>query len=133
MEQTYVMLKPDAIKRKLAGRIIARIEDKGYRIINLKIMNLNREVLRKHYSHITEKTYYPELENHMLSGPVWGLIVEGDNAVMGIRTLMGTTKFEDGCAGTIRGDFANSTMENLIHGSDSMENAQIEIKRFFSE
>ena len=127
------MLKPDAIKRKLAGCIIARIEAKGYRIIDIKVMNLNKDILKDHYAHIVDKPFYPELESHMMSGPVWGMIVEGENVVQGMRILIGATKFEDALAGTIRGDFANSTTENVIHGSDSPESAQIEIKRFFSK
>lgn len=131
MERTYVMLKPDAIKRKLAGQIIARIEAKGYKIIDLKVMNLEEKVLREHYAHVVNESFYPKMEGYMMSGPVWAMIVEGENVVQGIRILMGATKFENALPGTIRGDFASSTTENLIHGSDSPENAEIEIKRFF--
>lgn len=133
MERTYIMLKPDAIKRGLAGRIIDRIEAKGYRIAAMKVMNLNREVLREHYAHVADKPFYPSMEDYMTSGPVWGMIVEGENVVRGMRILIGATKFEEALAGTIRGDFARSTTENVIHGSDSAENAEIEIKRFFGE
>jgi nucleoside-diphosphate kinase len=127
------MLKPDAIKRGLAGRIIDRIEAKGYRIAAIKVMNLEREVLREHYAHVADKPFYPSMEDYMTSGPVWGMIVEGENVVRGMRILIGATKFEEALAGTIRGDFAQSTTENVIHGSDSAENAEIEIKRFFGE
>lgn len=131
MERTYVMLKPDAVERKLAGLIIQRIEAKGYRIAEIKIMMLTKEVLREHYAHVAEKPFYPEMESYMMSGPVWAMIVEGENAVKGMRTLIGATKFEDALAGTIRGDFAGSTTKNIIHGADSPENAEIEIRRFF--
>ncbi|MBP6492420.1 MAG: nucleoside-diphosphate kinase [Clostridia bacterium] len=131
MERTYIMLKPDAIQRKLAGRIIDRIEAKGYRIVVIKAMELTRELLREHYAHVADKPFYPHMEEYMMSGPVWGMIVEGDNVVKGMRILIGATKFEEALAGTIRGDFAGSTTENVIHGSDSLENAEIEIKRFF--
>ncbi len=131
MERTYIMLKPDAIERKLAGRIISRIESKGYRIVDLKVMNLTREILREHYAHVIDKPFYPDMENYMMSGLVWAMIVEGENVVQGMRTLIGATKFEDALAGTIRGDFARSTTQNVIHGSDSSENAEVEIKRFF--
>ncbi|WP_312355792.1 nucleoside-diphosphate kinase, partial [Aminipila sp.] len=104
MERTYVMLKPDAILKKLAGRIIDRIESKGYRIVDLKIMNLDKNILREHYAHVVEQPFYPSMESYMMSGPVWAMIVEGDNAVQGIRMLMGATKFEDALPGTIRGD-----------------------------
>lgn len=131
MERTYVMLKPDAIARKLAGRIIHRIEAKGYQIKDLKVMNLDKEILREHYAHVVDQPFYPKMESYMMSGPVWAMVVEGENAVQGIRMLMGATKFENAMPGTIRGDFASSTTENVIHGSDSPENAEIEIKRFF--
>lgn len=131
MERTYIMLKPDAVERKLAGRIINRIEEKGYRITAIKAMNLNREILKEHYAHVADKPFYPHMEEYMMSGPVWGMIVEGDNVIQGMRMLMGATKFEDALPGTIRGDYARSTTENVIHGSDSPETAEIEIKRFF--
>ena len=131
MERTYIMLKPDAIERKLAGRIIDRIESKGYRISALKVLNLTEDVLREHYAHVADRPFYPELERYMMSGPVWAMIVEGDNVVKGMRILIGATKFEEALAGTIRGDFAGSTTKNVIHGSDSPENAEIEIKQFF--
>lgn len=131
MERTYIMLKPDAVERKLAGRIIERIESKGYRITAIRVMNLNKEILREHYAHVADKPFYPHMESYMMSGPVWGMIVEGENVIQGMRILIGATKFEDALAGTIRGDYARSTTENVIHGSDSPETAEIEIKRFF--
>lgn len=131
MERTYVMLKPDAISRKLAGHIIARIEAKGYKIIDLKVINLEQKILREHYAHVVNEPFYPTMESYMMSGPVWAMIVEGENVIQGIRILMGATKFENALPGTIRGDFASSTTENVIHGSDSPENAEIEIRRFF--
>ncbi len=131
MERTYIMLKPDAVERKLAGRIIERIEAKGYRIAAVKVMNLSREILKEHYAHVADKPFYPHMESYMMSGPVWGMIVEGENVIQGMRMLMGATKFEEALPGTIRGDFAKSTTENVIHGSDSPETAEIEIKRFF--
>ncbi len=131
MERTYIMLKPDAVKRKLAGAIISRIEAKGFSIIELKSMMLSKEILKEHYAHLVEKPFYHEIEEFMMSGPVWGMIVEGENAVEAMRALIGPTKIEDAPAGSIRGDFAFSTAENIIHGSDSIENANAEINRFF--
>lgn len=130
-EKTYVMLKPDAITRGLMGEIISRIEHKGYRISQIKMMNLDREILKEHYLHVSDKPFFPELVDYMTSGPVAAMIVEGENVVKGMRILMGATKFEDALPGTIRGDFAFSTSHNIIHGSDSSENAEIEVKRFF--
>ncbi len=131
IQKTYVMLKPTCVQRGLIGEVISRIERKGYKIIDAKMMYLNEEILREHYAHLTDKPFFPQILDNMTSGPVLGLIVEGRNAVVGMRILMGATKFEEAAAGTIRGDYASSTRENIIHGSDSLENAEIEIKRFF--
>jgi nucleoside-diphosphate kinase len=131
IEKTYIMLKPDCVKRGLIGEVIARIEKKGYRIVDAKMMRLGEPILREHYAHLAAKPFFPEIVDYMTSGPVLGMIVEGENAVLGMRILMGATKFEEAAAGTIRGDFASSTGENIIHGSDSAENAEVEIKRFF--
>lgn len=131
IEKTYVMLKPDCVKRGLMGEVISRIERKGYKIVDAKMMNLDEAILKEHYSHMADKPFFPEIVEFMTSGPVLGMIVEGENAVQGMRIIMGATKFEEAAAGTIRGDYAHSTRENLIHGSDSFENAEIEIKRFF--
>ena len=131
-ERTYIMLKPDCIKRGLMGEVISRIEKKGYRITNAKMLNLDEKILREHYAHIADKPFFPEIVSYMTSGPVLAMIVEGENAVKGMRILMGATKFEEATAGTIRGDYAFCTTENLIHGSDSVENAENEINRFFN-
>ena len=132
MEQTYIMLKPDAVKRGFMGKIITRIEEKGYKIIDAKMMKLSEPILREHYAHLVDKPFFPSVLHYMMSGPVLAMVVEGENVVVGMRKIMGATKFEDAQAGTIRGDFAFNTQENLIHGSDSIENAKIEIKRFFN-
>lgn len=131
IERTYIMLKPDCIKRGLMGEVISRIEKKGYKIADVKMMNLDETILREHYAHIADRPFFPEIVEYMTSGPVLGMIVEGENAVKGMRIIMGATKFEDATAGTIRGDYAFSTSHNIIHGSDSIENAEIEINRFF--
>ena len=94
-------------------------------------MQLGEEILKEHYAHIADKPFFPELVEYMTSGPVLAMIVEGPDVVLGMRILMGATKFEEAAPGTIRGDYAFCTTENLIHGSDSVENAEIEIKRFF--
>ena len=125
------MLKPDALKRGVAGEIISRIERKGYKIVEAKTMQLGEAILKEHYAHIADKPFFPELVEYMTSGPVLAMIVEGPDVVLGMRILMGATKFEEAAPGTIRGDYAFCTTENLIHGSDSVENAEIEIKRFF--
>ena len=133
MERTYVMLKPDAVKRNLIGEIIARIERKGYDIVRMQMMNLEKDLLREHYAHVADKPFYPEMEAYMTSGPVVAMIVEGENVISGVRMLMGATKFEDALPGTIRGDYGQSTTCNVIHGSDGPETAEIEIRRFFGK
>jgi nucleoside-diphosphate kinase len=127
------MLKPDALKRGLAGEILARIEKKGYKFADMKLMQLNKAILKEHYAHIADRPFFPDLVAYMTSGPVLAMIVEGPDVVLGMRILMGATKFEEAAPGTIRGDYAFCTTENLIHGSDSKENAEIEIKRFFNK
>jgi nucleoside-diphosphate kinase len=125
------MLKPDCVKRGLMGEVISRIEKKGFKITSAKMMTLSEEILYEHYAHVADKPFFPAMLEYMTSGPVLAMIVEGENVVKGMRILMGATKYEEAKAGTIRGDYATSTTYNVIHGSDSVENAEIEIKRFF--
>ncbi len=131
--RTYIMLKPDALKRRLAGEIISRIEKKGYEITDMKMFTLTEDILKEHYAHIANLPFFPDIVKFMTSGPVIGMIVEGPDVVQGMRNLMGATKCLEATAGTIRGDFAFTNGENLIHGSDSPENAEIEIARFFGK
>ncbi len=131
MEKTYIMLKPDAVRRGLMGEIINKIERKGYQITAMKMFMMTPELLREHYAHIVDRPFYPEVEKYMLSGPVVGMVVEGENVIKGMRNFMGPTKYLDAPAGTIRGDYSCNDRENLIHGSDAPETAEAEIKRFF--
>ena len=133
MERTYIMLKPDALQRGIAGEILARIERKGYRITRMKTMQLDEPILREYYAHIADKPFFPSTVDYMTNGPVLAMIVEGENVIQGMRTLMGPTRNEDALPGTIRGDFASSTTYNVIHGSDAPESAEAEIRRFFGE
>lgn len=131
MERTYIMTKPDAYERGLIGTIITRIENKGFKITNMKMMNLDEAILKEHYAHLADKPFFGEIVEYMTSGPVVGMVVEGDRVVESMRTLMGPTDGIEALPGTIRGDYAKNKSENLVHGSDSAENAEIEIKRFF--
>jgi len=131
MEKTYIMLKPDAVRRGLTGEIIARIEKKGFKIVNIKMFTLDAPILREHYAHLVDRPFFPDIVTYMISGPVVGMIVEGENVIKGMRNYMGPTKYLDAPAGTIRGDYCCNDRENLIHGSDSTEAAEAEIKRFF--
>jgi nucleoside-diphosphate kinase len=120
------------MKKKVYGKIIQIIEEQGFSIVNMKMMRMDDELIAEHYSHLTHLDFFPELSSFMQSGPVLAIIVEGENAVAGMRAIMGPTKFDPiKSQGTIRGQFADSTTRNIIHGSDSIENAEIEIKRFF--
>lgn len=133
MERTFVMLKPDALQRGLAGEIIKRLEGKNYRIQRAQTMQLDPALLREHYNHVVNQPFYPDMEAYMTSGPVLAMIIEGEDVIRGVRMLMGATRFEEALPGTIRGDLAGSTTKNLIHGADSPENAETEIRRFFGE
>lgn len=132
-ERTLVFVKPDGVRRGLVGEIIGRFERKGLRIVGLKMLTFTKELARKHYDEHVEKPFFPELEEFVLSGPVVAMVLEGADVVTMSRAMMGKTKHTEAAPGTIRGDFAFSTTENLIHGSDSPERAKIEIANFFSE
>ncbi|NLW69527.1 MAG: nucleoside-diphosphate kinase [Eubacteriaceae bacterium] len=133
IEKTYIMLKPDCVKRGLVGEVISRIEKKGFTIEDMKMITLNEQILREHYAHIADKPFFPSVLEYMSSGPVVAMIISGDNAIKGMRNLMGPTKYEEAVAGSIRGDYATSTSENIIHGSDGPDTAAAEIKRFFGK
>ena len=134
-EYTYVMLKPDGVKKNLLPEVIKRFKEASLIVDNIKEMQLTENIVKEHYAHLLDKPFYPTLEEYMLSGPVIAMIVEGENAVQKVRILMGTTNSKDALPGTIRGDFGDKTCctYNVIHGSDSVENAIIEINRFYPE
>lgn len=133
MERTLVIIKPDGVRRKLIGEIIKRMEQKNLTISNIKVTTLKRETVIEHYAHISHIPAFNDIVNFMVSSPCIPMIVEGNNAVQAVRNLIGKTNPLEAMPGTIRGDFADTISENLVHASDSAENAQIEIKRFFPE
>lgn len=130
-ERTLIFVKPDGVKRGLVGEIINRFERKGLKLVGLKMIKVTPEQARKHYEEHVEKPFYPELEEFILSGPIAAMVLEGADAVTMTRLMIGKTKHTEAAPGTIRGDLAFSTTENLIHGSDSPERAQVEIANFF--
>jgi len=130
-EKTLVLIKPDAIQRGLIGEVITRFEKKGLKIVGIKMMGLDEAVLREHYAHLKEKPFFPSLAKFMQSTPVIAMCIEGLQVVDAVRKITGITKARDAEAGSIRGDFAMSVSCNVIHASDSKENAEIEVKRFF--
>ncbi len=133
MERTLVLLKPDAVERRLCGALIGRIERKGLRIAGMKLMQLTSETAMQHYAEHREKDFFSDLVAFITSGPLLALIVEGDNAVQMMRSIMGATDPAKAAPGTIRSDYATSVRYNVIHGSDSPESAKREIALFFKE
>ncbi len=130
-ERSLIIIKPDAIQRSLVGDIIKRFEQKGLKIIGMKMTKLSEVALKEHYAHIADKPFYPRIEKFMTSAPAIVMAISGAGAVAAIRTIVGPTKSFEAAAGTIRGDFAMSMQSNVVHASDSVENGEIEIKRFF--
>ncbi|MDD3302870.1 MAG: nucleoside-diphosphate kinase [Candidatus Gracilibacteria bacterium] len=133
MQTTLILLKPDTIQRGLIGEIVARIERKGLKIVGLKMMQLNDDIINEHYDFLMSKPFFPKLKEYMQSAPVVALAVSGFEAVKTIRTLTGATNPAEALPGTIRGDFALTIDANIIHASDSPETAEKELKRFFKE
>ncbi|MFH1423246.1 MAG: nucleoside-diphosphate kinase [Planctomycetota bacterium] len=133
MERTLIILKPDAIQRRLAGEIISRIEKKGLKIVGMKLMHVDKTLAEKHYEVHKGKPFYNSLVDFIISGPVIVMIIEGSKAIAVMRKIMGKTFGFEAEAGTIRGDFGVSTQFNLIHGSDSEESAKREVSLFFKE
>ena len=131
MERTFLMVKPDGVRRGLVGEIIRRFEDKGFTLASLRMLTPTREMAEAHYAVHRGKPFFEGVVSFIASGPVVAMVWEGEGAVSLSRKLMGATKPEDAAPGTIRGDFANTIEQNLIHGSDSAENAVEEIKLWF--
>lgn len=133
MEKTFVMLKPDAIQRSLAGEIISRLEKRGLKLVAMKMLLIDKELAERHYGEHKGKSFFDDLVNFITSGPVIAMIWEGKQAVQVVRKMMGNTDPQEAMPGTIRGDYGLFTGNNIIHGSDSPESAQREISLFFSE
>ncbi|OQX71813.1 nucleoside-diphosphate kinase [Candidatus Parcubacteria bacterium 4484_255] len=133
MEKTLILLKPDALQRNLLGQIIIRFENKGLKIVGLKMMKLSDTLLSEHYAHHKDKPFFRDLVNFMESAPVIAIVLEGLEAVNTVRILCGPTSGRKADVGSIRGDFSMSSQHNIIHASDSVEAAANEIQRFFKE
>ncbi|MFW5692054.1 MAG: nucleoside-diphosphate kinase [Chloroflexota bacterium] len=133
MERTLIIIKPDAVQRGLTGEILKRFEQRGLRIIGMKFMQVSRALAEKHYEIHTGKSFFEGLVNYITSSPVVVIALEGTNAILIARNTIGATRPHEAAAGTIRGDFAMEVGRNLVHGSDSVENGQIEVANFFNE
>jgi nucleoside-diphosphate kinase len=125
------LVKPDGVRRRLVGEVISRIEAKGYDIKALKMLTIDESFAKEHYAEHVEKPFFDELVAFITSGPIVAMIVEGNDAVAGLRQLMGATNPLDAAPGSIRGDYASLITENLVHGSDSLESAKRELDLFF--
>jgi nucleoside-diphosphate kinase len=133
MERTLIILKPDAIQRRLVGRILQRFEDKGLSVAAMKLMHIPRDLAERHYAPHKGKPFYPGLIDYITSGPVVVMVLQGNRCIDIARTLMGKTFGYEAAPGTIRGDFGASRSYNLVHGSDSPESAKAEIALYFKE
>jgi nucleoside-diphosphate kinase len=132
-EKTLIIFKPDAIHRGLVGEMISRFERKGLKIIGIKMIQLEDALLEAHYAHIKDKPFFAGIKDFMKSAPVIVTALSGIEAVSATRTIVGPTKGYEAQAGTIRGDFSLSMQSNIVHASDSVENGQAEVARFFSD
>lgn len=130
-ERTFAAIKPDGVKRGLIGRILSKIEDKGYKIIAMKMMQVTEELAARHYEEHAGKPFYDGLIKFITSGPIIAMVLQGENAISGVRKFMGKTNPEEAEIGSIRGDFAQVTRYNTMHGSDSQKSAEREINLYF--
>ena len=133
MEKTFVAIKPDGVKRGLIGKIIKRFEEKSYKIVALKMINVSDELASKHYEEHQGKPFYPQLIKFITSGPIVAMALEGENVIKGVRHIVGATNPDEGDVGTIRADFSSLSTTNLVHASDSENSAKRELNLYFRE
>jgi nucleoside-diphosphate kinase len=131
MDKTLIIFKPDCIEKRHVGNVIERFERAGFSIMGCKMVQLTPKILREHYAHVANLPFYPEIETFMSSRPVIVMALEGNAVVKRVRDLLGPTDSRKAAKGTIRGDFGTEMMKNVVHASDSDENAEIEVARFF--
>ncbi len=127
----FAMCKPGVLNRRLVGQVITRLENKGLKLIGLKLMQISPELAAKHYAEHAGKSFYNDLVSYITSGPVVAMVLQGDDCVTLVRKVVGATKPSEALPGTIRGDFCSHTNHNIIHASDSDESAEREINLFF--
>ena len=133
MEKSLVLIKPDAMQRNLAGKIISRLEEAGLQLSALKMLHMDKELAQRHYAIHQDKPFFANLVSYITSAPIVALVLSGENAVTLIRETMGPTDPTKAKSGTIRGDFGLDIERNSVHGSDSPQNAEVEIKIFFGK
>lgn len=132
-QRTLVLCKPDTVQRQLVGRVISRLEEKGLKIIGMKMLRVDEDLARQQYQEHVEKAFFSDLISFITASPVVAIAAEGNNAVEVVRRLMGATNPQDAAVGTIRGDFGLDLTKNMVHGSDSLGSAKRELALFFSE
>ena len=132
-QRTFAMLKPDAVKRRLTGRILSRFEQRGFKLVAAKTMIISDELAKTHYGEHEGKPFFDDLISYITSGPVFAMVLEGDDVIGLVRKMVGATNPKEADVGTIRGDYAIDTGRNIVHASDSQESADREIKLFFDE
>lgn len=132
-ERSLIILKPDCVQRGLLGQIITRFEQKGLKIVGLKMDKLEDVIIEEHYGHLKDKPFFAGIKRFMKASPVVLMVVAGFKAIEAVRLIVGPTKSFIAPAGTIRGDFSMSTQTNIVHASDSPETAKVEVKRFFKD
>uniref|UniRef100_A0A0S7F360 Nucleoside diphosphate kinase n=1 Tax=Poeciliopsis prolifica TaxID=188132 RepID=A0A0S7F360_9TELE len=130
-ERTLIAVKPDGVQRRLIGQIIQRFEQRGFKLVGLKMLQATQDVLSEHYCHLRTKPFYGNLLHYMTSGPLVVMVWEGHNVVQTSRTMVGNTNPAEALAGTVRGDFSIHVSRNVVHASDSVEGAQKEIQLWF--
>ena len=133
MERSLILIKPDAVQRRLAGAILGRIEQRGFTLRAGKLLQVDRELAQKHYAEHEQKPFFGELVDFITSAPTLALVVEGEGAIATLRTTIGATNPADAQPGSIRGDLAVAMPDNLVHGSDSPESAEREIALWFTD
>ena len=131
VEKSLVFIKPDGVQRKLVGRIVARFEDKGFNIEQLRLLNMTSDLVDTHYEEHVEKPFFPDLKKYIMSGPIVVMVLEGEGVITNVRKMVGATNPVDAEQGTIRADYALTTSFNIIHASDSSTSAEREIANFF--
>ncbi|MFZ1055185.1 MAG: nucleoside-diphosphate kinase [Opitutaceae bacterium] len=131
MEKTLIIFKPDCMEKRHVGNVLDRFEKAGFSIVGCKMARLTPEVLREHYAHVATMPFYPEIEKFMSSRPVLVMALQGVSVVARVRDLLGPTDSRKAAKGTIRGDFGTEMMKNVVHASDSVANAKVELARFF--
>ena len=133
MEESLVLLKPDCLEGRKCGEVLKRFEEAGFEVYGMKMIRLSDEILQEHYAHLTDLPFFPEIQDFMQSSPVVAIALRGENAIAHIREMVGPTDSTVADKGTIRGDFGQDKMQNVVHASDSVENGQAELKRFFAD